>query len=131
MNDNWQAIRILARKRWGLHPMDWPSPPPCRPRWWWFWTPRWARRRLADLETVFGRLTDQRLDAFWAERRKGQDISEDAGGYLLRCYAAMCGVESDPVYTYRDYLADQLEGRGASDDDIGPELQARLELWFL
>lgn len=76
----------IAAASWGAHPSDWPTPPREMPRWWHFQ----ARMVLEDLEEVFGDLTQDNLDAFWAEIREGQGF-DDAGGYILRCYKAMMG----------------------------------------
>lgn len=94
-----------AQLVWGMHPSSWPRPPMERPRWW----QRKAVRRLCELEDVFGHLSDNALQCYWIEVRKGQDIYEDAGGYMLRCYMAMIGKDVIKPYTYEDAAADMIE----------------------
>lgn len=95
---------ILAPSAWGPHPTEWPVPPRSRPRWWQFA----AKRNLGELEYVVGRLSDEQLRAFWAERAKGQSVYEDAGGYLVRCYAAMLGEPTEEPYTYGQAASDLI-----------------------
>lgn len=46
------------------------------------------------------------IDAFNKEVSKGQDVCEDAGGYLLRCIGRLFGAkpERDEVTTYKDAM---------------------------
>lgn len=68
--------------------MDWPEPPEKMPRWWQFK----LRKRLKELEIVFGPLDQEALDRYHIEIGIGQSIIEDAGGYLFRAYSAMLGL---------------------------------------
>ena len=86
----------MASKKWGDHPASWPRPPREMPRWWQFR----VKRRLRGLESVFGPIDAAALDRYWQEVRKGQSIYEDAGGAMLRCYAAMIGERVDWPYPY-------------------------------
>lgn len=95
----------LAEETWGPHPLDWPCPPPKRPYVW----QRQTVKRLRDLERVFGHLSDEALQAYWEEVGRGQSVYEDCGGYLIRCYRAMCGEEVIKPYTYSDAAADLIE----------------------
>lgn len=95
---------ILAPSVWGPHPMGWPVPPRSRPHWWQFA----AKRNLDKLEYVFGRLSNNQLRTFWTESAKGQSVYEDAGGYMIRCYAAMIGEPVEPPYTYAQAASDLL-----------------------
>jgi hypothetical protein len=85
------AALTLAEKRFGQHPMWWPTPPR-------------ARRDLRALESVFGPLTQAHLDRYWAEIAKGQCVLEDAGGYAERAYTAMLGLPVREPYTFTDAL---------------------------
>lgn len=95
----------LARSTWGDHPISWPHPPRSKPRWWQFR----ERKRLAQMEYVFGVLDAAALRRYWYEVRKGQSVYEDAGGYMLRCYQAMMGYPVDEPYTYSRATADLLQ----------------------
>jgi hypothetical protein len=88
----------LAELTWGPHPLDWPMPPPKRPH---FWN-RQSLARLRDLEGIFGHLSNEALQRYWQEVAKGQSVYEDCGGYLLRCYRAMCGLEIDEPLSLED-----------------------------
>ncbi len=101
------SVEILAQARWGEHPLWWPVPPRKMPRWWQFS----ARKKIADLTTVFGSLDQNALDRFWAEIQKGQSIYEDAGGYALRSYRAMAGERVEEPYTYQQSSSASLEGK--------------------
>lgn len=98
---------ILAPSVWGPHPISWPVPPRKRPCWWQFS----ARKNLAALEYVLGELPNEALARFWRERAEGQSVYEDAGGYLLRCYSAMLGEETQEPYTYDQAVSDLMDGR--------------------
>ena len=94
-----------ANWKWNAsHPMGWPTPPRKMPRWWNFG----AYLRLLEMEEVFGRICQADLDRFWAEMAKGQSVYEDAGGYLIRCYAALIGEETEDPYTYEQAAADLI-----------------------
>lgn len=95
-----------AELTWGPHPFSWPCPPEKRPRWW----QRKAVQRLRELEAVFGHLDDNALQRYWQEARKGQSVYEDAGGYMIRCYEAMIGKQTDEPTPYDSYLANILSG---------------------
>jgi len=89
-----------AEYAWGPHPLDWPSPPPKRPPFW----QRASRKRLRELEGVFGHLSDEALQRYWDEVGRGQSVYEDCGGYLLRCYQAMLGMEVEKPWTEADEI---------------------------
>ena len=91
-----------AEKVWGAHPMHWPRPPRCRPRWWQFE----AKRRLARLESMFDRLSNEDLARYYEQVRLGQSVYEDAGGYMLRCYRAMLGLPVDAPTSLEQVIAD-------------------------
>jgi len=102
--EHW-AVERAAMERWDVHPMDWPTPPFKLPRWWQFR----ARRIVADLEAVFGPIDDAALARFWQQRRLGQSVYEDVGGYLWRCYCAMCGLPIEEPYPYQQGISDLIE----------------------
>lgn len=55
------------------------------------------------------------IHAFNAERRKGQDIYEDAGGFMLRAIKALFRIKPrDPVLTYRDAARAFVAGAAAN-----------------
>ena len=55
------------------------------------------------LERAIDRMGWPEIHAFQNELRKGQDIYEDAGGYLMRAIKALFGLKPrDPVLTYQD-----------------------------
>jgi hypothetical protein len=89
------------------HPMNWPLPPRCLPRW---YQPA-MRRRVRNLETWFGPLSQEDLDAFWNESSKGQSVYEDSGGYRLRCYRALVALHTDEPYTYEQAFDAALASR--------------------
>lgn len=98
-----------AAYKWDeAHPIGWPSPPRKMPRW---FNLR-GRIALRDMEEVFGHIEQASLDRFWAERAKGQSVHEDAGGYLIRCYAALMGDQTEDPYTYSQANADLLQAGG-------------------
>lgn len=102
-----QDIRFnIAEFLWGEHPINWPTP--CQPRWWQFR----QKRKMYEMQGVFGPLKTSNIEAFWRERRKGQSIYEDCGGYLLRCYRAMVGLPVEEAYTYDDAAADIIADAG-------------------
>jgi len=60
-------------------------------------------REREVLERAIDRMGWPEIHAFQEECRKGQDIYEDAGGYLIRCIKALFGIRRrDPVTTYQD-----------------------------
>lgn len=106
-----ETLLTRAAERFGDHPMGWPVPPSTIPRWWQCRkSRRW--RIVCDL---FGNLSQDDLDAFWAEVGKGQSVYEDAGGYMLRCYRAMLALPVDDPYTYAQAVADLSPQRGSDD----------------
>ena len=91
------------------HPMNWPVPPRTLPRWF-----ELAKKRaLREAEAWFGSLSQDDLDAFWAESAKGQSVYEDAGGYRLRCYRALLALSVEEPYTYKQAIADIGQERTA------------------
>ncbi len=99
-----QTLLDIAANTWGQHPLDWPMPPPKRPH---FWN-RQAVRRLHDLESVFGYLSNEALQRYWSEVAKGQSVYEDCGGYLLRCYQAMNGQYVERPTRYDSFIEESL-----------------------
>lgn len=96
-----------ANHKWNTtHPMDWPTPPRKIPHW--FNIVGFIK--LVEMEEVFGRINQSDLDRFWAEMRKGQSVYEDAGGYLVRCYAALMGLETEDHLTYAKATEILLDG---------------------
>ena len=56
----------------------------------------------AALEEAIDRMGWPEIHAFQDELRKGQDIREDAGGFMLRAIKALFGIKpTDPVTTYQ------------------------------
>lgn len=97
-----------ANWKWNTtHPMDWKRPPRQMPHW--FNLRGYAA--LRNLEEVFGLIDQADLDRFWAEHAKGQGVNEDAGGYLIRCYAALMGDETDEPYTYAQAAEELINGK--------------------
>lgn len=102
---------IEAERTWGDHPASWPYPPRRRPvgaiqicvR-------RAAMRELRKLEAVFGYLTQEAIDRFWAQ--PGQSPYEDAGGAMRRRYEAMLGLPVERLPTYAEVLEDLLKRAG-------------------
>ena len=104
-----EYVYSLASSIWGAHPMDWPTPPRRRPYWWQFR----KRKHFAGLEYVFVVLDNEALRRYWSEVQSGQSVYEDAGGYMLRCYAAMMGEATESPYTYQQAASDLVGGRHA------------------
>lgn len=95
---------------------DWPLPSPKPPAPWRISSFFRAVLRDARIDAALKRLgldpltPDQRV-AFWSEIRKGQAASEDAGGYLWRCWTVMLGYRvPGPVRGYREAADDILKG---------------------
>jgi hypothetical protein len=56
----------------------------------------------AALEEAIDRMGWPEIHAFQDELRKGQDVREDAGGFMLRAIKALFGIKpTDPVTTYQ------------------------------
>lgn len=56
----------------------------------------------AALEAAIDRMGWPEIHAFQDELRKGQDVREDAGGFMLRAIKALFGITpTDPVTTYQ------------------------------
>jgi hypothetical protein len=53
------------------------------------------------LDLIFDNIGWDEINAYHAELRKGQDIREDAGGYMLRCIKRLFGSKVDPVTNYQ------------------------------
>lgn len=106
--DSTRFMEDRANWKWNTtHPMEWPRPPRKMPRWWNIW----GYASLRDTEEVFGLIDQSDLDRFWAEHAKGQSVYEDAGGYLIRCYSALMGEDTEEPYTYAQAAADLMAGR--------------------
>ena len=62
-----------------------------------------ALREAEILEAAIDRMGWVEINAYRAELRKGQDISEDAGGFMLRALKALFGIKPiDPVVNYQN-----------------------------
>lgn len=91
------------------HPMDWPDPPHPTER-------KFGKalaRFNADLEE-FGLPTfsERAVEIFWQERAKGQDVYEDCGGFLLRCWLVALDANPAPhVTTHGDFASSLIEDR--------------------
>ena len=54
-------------------------------------------------ERAIDRMGWKEIDAFHAELKRGQDMREDAGGYMLRCIRRLFGLSGPAtVTTYQD-----------------------------
>lgn len=84
----------------------WPAPDPVPPAWWQFRRRSRERRINAALARAgFGPVTDGMREVFWTERSYGQDVMEDAGGYIWRCWAAMLGLPfRAAAFTYSGHV---------------------------
>lgn len=84
----------------------WPAFPPERARWWqvWLWD-RDAKIDAAMKAIGWPRFTNQMCRRYWKQVRYGQDVCEDAGGYLWRCWCAALGLPfREPSCTYSGYI---------------------------
>lgn len=77
-----------------------------------------AEGEMAAVERAIDRMGWAEIHAFQAELRRGQDIYEDAGGFMLRAIKALFGVKrADPITTYQDaaraMLATSEQERGS------------------
>lgn len=92
-----------AACRWGAHPSSWPVPSRKRPgfldRTILYGPAAFADERLTE---VFGPISQQMRDRFWAE--PGQSPYEDAGGTMLRRYRAMLGLPVERPPSYSDVI---------------------------
>lgn len=86
---------------------SWPAIPRAAPRWWQRGLKAEEKRINAALAAVGRRpITDEAREIFWREIRKGQDISEDAGGYKWRCWCAALGLPHRPAtLTYSGFIS--------------------------
>lgn len=80
------------------------------------WLAGWSEQ--STLERALDRMGWPEIHAFEAELRKGQDIREDAGGFMMRAIKALFGVQPrDPVQSYRTaaaaLIAQAIEARRA------------------
>lgn len=57
------------------------------------------------------------INRFHAELHKGQDVREDAGGYMIRAIMALFGKRADPVMSYREAAKALLEEASEGKDD--------------
>lgn len=87
----------------------WKWPPILRraPRWWQRSMKRQEARVNSALAAVGkGPVTLGMRDLFWEQIRLGQDIYEDAGGYVWRCWCAALGLPfRAPTFTYSGFCA--------------------------
>lgn len=76
------------------HPTEWPRPAYTKPRFY------QIARQLEEAQLARGlalhEITEDMRDRFYAEHALGQHWSDDAGGFLLRCYRAMLGLPLEP-----------------------------------
>lgn len=59
----------------------------------------------AAIEQRIERLGWAEINAFHNALRRGQDVYEDAGGFMLRAIKALFGIRRDPVLAYKAALA--------------------------
>lgn len=65
---------------------------------------------LEVLEAAIDRMGWDEIRAFQSELRRGQDMREDAGGYMIRAIKALFGVKSsDTITTYQDACRAMME----------------------
>ena len=66
------------------------------------------------LERAIDRMGWPEIHAFQQECRRGQDVYEDAGGYMIRCIKTLFGIKPrDPVQTYQDAARAMVEAARA------------------
>lgn len=74
--------------------------------------------QCAILEATIDRMGWPEIHAFQAELRRGQDVCEDAGGFMLRAIKALFGIQPrNPVLTYQDAARAMI--KEATDGDVG------------
>ncbi len=100
------AVFEVLSKHFGTTIHGWPPIPIERARWWQVWL--WERDSIIDaaLHTI-GRtpFTAQMGRRYWRQIRFGQDVCEDAGGYVWRCWCAALGLPfREPTCTYSGYI---------------------------
>jgi len=62
------------------------------------------------LEAAIDEMGWTEIDAYYDERRKGQSIYEDAGGYMLRCLGRLFGVKpKDEIINYQQAAKAMIE----------------------
>lgn len=110
-------LRIMEERHG--HPARWPKPHWRKPLPWPL--DRRARSDEAELNQVLkitGRppIADRERRRFWREVRRGQQLDEDAGGYLMRCYEAMLGLKL--ARTAPTYRTDQAVERARTDQPL-------------
>jgi len=65
------------------------------------------------LEAAIDRMGWPEIHAFQDELRKGQDMREDAGGFMIRAIKALFGIRrDDPIVTYQDAARAMVEAYG-------------------
>jgi hypothetical protein len=70
---------------------------------------------VAALEAAVDQMGWPEIHAFNAEKRKGQGIYEDAGGYLMRCFRRLFGLpeQDEEVISYQKALRAMIHGKAA------------------
>lgn len=100
--------------------MHWPAMPKRRASAWEFW--HWWRDERLDNAFAFaiGRnFTDADCLAYWTQVRRGQLLTEDAGGYRWRCWCVALGLPFDDGETLKEGI-----GRILAENLAGPAAQA-------
>lgn len=91
----------------GEHVYRWPEMALTTPTWWHFKQRERERQINRALAAVgLGPITDGMRAEYWRQIHLGQDIFEDAGGYLWRCWSAAIGLDYAPALLfYRDIIS--------------------------
>lgn len=89
----------------------WPAPLQSAPRWWQWRQRRHDRRIAAALRQVrMGPFTQDMRDRYWQQVRRGQLVSEDAGGFCWRCWCAALELPYEAAgVTYSEQLSQLLD----------------------
>ena len=100
-------VHEALMKHFGTTIHGWPTIPREPARWWEFWL--WKRDREINRALAaigWHALTAQTCRRYWRQVSYGQDVVEDAGGYVWRCWCAALGLPfRDPTCTYSGYIA--------------------------
>lgn len=93
---------------------SWPPFPRRRARW---WQVRLRRSEWA-IDEIFGyafgrRFTDEDCAKFHHQKARGQLVTEDAGGFLWRCWSAALGLPFEDGATHAEASAEVFSHVGA------------------
>lgn len=105
------AVHEAFRRTFDTTVHDWPHPFRRPPR---FWQRKAVarERRLNDalVRQGYSPVTQEMRDRFYEQVSIGQDIYEDAGGYVWRCWQAMLGLPFAPaLLSYKTVTMDDLK----------------------